>query len=217
MKKTVLFSCLLVTTMGFAQGQEDFNATAPVGWVISNQSSPIGSSAWQQAANTNVFAAHQGATGVEYFFANFNSTSGTGTICDFLIAPANVNGTLKFWTRSTIAQDGVTIYPDRMTVRYSPTGGVNTGTCINGNYGDFTTELVTVNAGLVNQDYPAGYPVNAWTEFSAGIPGTTGRVAFIYDVPNGGPNGSNSNYIGLDSVSWTGDLIFANGFEVAVK
>jgi hypothetical protein len=33
--------------------------------------------------------------------------------------------------------------------------------------------------------------------------GATGRIAFRYFVPNGGPDGDNSNYIGLDDVSYT--------------
>ncbi|MDX9953871.1 MAG: choice-of-anchor J domain-containing protein, partial [Anaerolineae bacterium] len=52
-----------------------------------------------------------------------------------------------------------------------------------------------------------GYP-DVWTQFSAtltGIPaGATGRVAFRYFVENGGPNGSASNYIGIDTVEYVG-------------
>ncbi len=210
MKRILLFASLFTTTSIFAQGQQDFNDAAPVGWIISNQSSPVGNTTWQQPSNGTVFPAHQG-TNDQFYFANFNSTGTNGTICNYLIAPSGVEGMLKFWTRSTIAQDGVSIYPDRLTVRYSPTGGVNTGNCTT-DFGDFSQELITVNPDLIAQDYPAGYPVNAWTEFTAGIPGN-GRVAFIYFVTNAGANGLNSNYIGLDTVSWTGDLIFKNGFE----
>jgi hypothetical protein len=54
-----------------------------------------------------------------------------------------------------------------------------------------------------------GYP-EVWTQFTATVTGapapTCGRFAFRYYVTNGGPSGSNSNYIGLDLVEFTTDV-----------
>ena len=57
----------------------------------------------------------------------------------------------------------------------------------------------------INPTYTtAGYP-NAWTQFTATIPQSApnGRLAFRYFVENGGPNGSNSDYIGVDTFAIT--------------
>ena len=122
---------------------------------------------------------------------------------------------INFWTRSTIAQDGVTIYPDRLRVLYSPNGTTMTGGCDNNDFGDFTEELLVINPNLGTDDHPTGYPYNNWTEFNVAVPGS-GRVAFVYHVTDAGPTGTNSNYIGIDTVSWVerpNDVIFASGFE----
>jgi len=50
-----------------------------------------------------------------------------------------------------------------------------------------------------------GYP-DAWTRYEANIDFTgAGRIAFRYFVTDGGPSGSNSNYIGIDTVEVTSD------------
>ena len=60
---------------------------------------------------------------------------------------------------------------------------------------DFTTVLLDINSAY-GSDYP-----NAWTNFTVAVPTGTGRLAFQYYVENGGPTGSNSDYIGIDSVT----------------
>jgi len=210
-----IFCMLLVLTAPFASAQnpEDFvDVTNLPGWSNSNQSNPLGVTNWLQGSTT-VFNSHQGAADA-FLAANFNNTTGgTGTICNFQIMPNNDMGKLSFYTRSIIAMDGVTIYPDRLRVRYSPTGGVATGDCTNG-FGDFTEELLVINPDLLNTEDPGSYPINDWTLFQTFVPGD-GRIAFVYHVTDGGPSGTNSNYIGIDTVSWieSSDLIFYDGFE----
>ena len=50
-----------------------------------------------------------------------------------------------------------------------------------------------------------GYPT-AWTNFTVTLSNITapveGRLAFRYFVENGGPNGVNSDYIGIDTVQY---------------
>ena len=66
--------------------------------------------------------------------------------------------------------------------------------------GDFTTLLLDINPTLTTTGYPS-----TWTQFSATVTGlggpTTGRFAFRYFTPNGGPSGANSDYIGIDTVN----------------
>ncbi len=187
---------------------EDFeDITALTDWTFDNQSDAPNVE-WGQG-NTTVFDANSGAPD-SYIFNNFNATAG-GRICNFAILPeeANITG-IDFWTRQPVPGD--TLFPDRLRVVYSPTGGVATGDCDTG-FGDFTETLLTINEGLTDQ-----YPT-VWTEFNVSVPSGTGRVAFVYDVTDAGPLGNNSNYIGIDSVNILlgeavdSDLIFKNGFE----
>jgi hypothetical protein len=68
--------------------------------------------------------------------------------------------------------------------------------------GDFTTLQLDINPTYTTTDYPT-----VWTQFTVTISGvpvpTTGRLAFRYFVENGGPSGTNSNYIGIDTVQYT--------------
>ena len=92
------------------------------------------------------------------------------------------------------------VFPDRLQVRMSTNGAsTDVGTTAT-SVGDFTNLLLDINPTYL----PEGYP-RVWTQFTvtlSGIPGgsTLGRLAFRYFVENGGPNGVNSDYIGIDTV-----------------
>lgn len=81
-------------------------------------------------------------------------------------------------------------------MRLSTSGtSANTGTTA-ADVGDFTTLLLSVNPTLAVGGYP-----EVWTRYEININHAgTGRIAFRYFVTNGGPSGSNSNYIGIDTV-----------------
>ncbi|WP_395375990.1 choice-of-anchor J domain-containing protein [Marinicella sp. W31] len=210
----LLFTC---STVLFAQNPEDFaDVTVLPGWSNSNQSAPVGTTGWIQGS-TAVFNSHEGAD-TAFLAANFNNTSGgadqaSGVICNWQIMPDNDMGKLKFYSRSTIAQNGTDVFADRLRIRYSPTGNINVGDCTN-DFGDFTEELIVINPNLSGEDYPIGYPLNDWQEFQTAVPGD-GRIAFVYHVTSAGPLGANSNYVGIDTVSWVdaSDLIFFDSFD----
>ena len=181
----------------------------PTGWICSNVSSPAGSTNWFQG-NTVVFTAQAGAG---YIGANYNNTTGANTISNWLITPVMQFGTgseLRFWTRTVAGGP----FADRLEIRASA-GGTSTGGSPT-TTGDFTTLLGTVNNGLVTGagtcTVPAGPPTaggypDAWCEIrltnADGIPNSgSGRIAFRYFVTSGGPSGSNSNYIGIDTFSF---------------
>jgi len=178
----------------FSEGFDSMTP-APPGWTINNQSAPGGLTSWFQG-NPTVFPAHSGATS-SYAGANFNNTSGTNTISDWLIAPSTPGGlqtgdVVHFFTRTVTAP----AFPDRLQLRMSPAGGTNPGTGPTST-GDFSTLLVDINPTYS----VAGYPT-AWTEFTATISGNfpSGRLAFRYFVEGGGPSGNNSDYIGVDTM-----------------
>jgi Leucine-rich repeat (LRR) protein len=186
----------------FSQGFDDVTLLPGQNWFFRNNSSPTGSNNWFQG-NSQVFTAHAGAANA-YIAANFNNTSGTGTISNWMLTPvltlANGN-TFSFWTRTPAGST----WPDRLELRLSTAGAsTNVGSTAT-SVGDFSTLLLSVNSSLVQGGYP-----ETWTRYSvtlAGVPGgATGRFAFRYYVTNGGPNGANSNYIGIDTLEYTGSL-----------
>ena len=157
------------------------------GWVLTNNSSPVGTTGWFQG-NSSIFTAQAGAAD-SYIAANFLNADLGGDISNWLISPVItlVNGdTISFYTQS----QGV--FEDRLEVRLSAGGSDTGGTA--GSVGDFGTLLTTINPSL-NGNYP-----NAWTLVSIGISGipvpSLSRIAFRYNVPDTNANG---DYIGIDT------------------
>ncbi|MGN6419528.1 MAG: choice-of-anchor J domain-containing protein [Pseudobacter sp.] len=218
--RTFLFLFFLLTLFTsvnrtYAQAyNESFNNVATLagsGWIIQNNSAPLGPNSWYQGvATTNSpdpgpFNANSGAANA-YIAANFASTTGgTGIISNWLITPNRVlrNGDVfTFYTRKPTIPAGGTDFPDRLEVRMSTNGAsTNTGTSAAG-WGDFSTLLLTINPTLVANVYP-----QVWTQYTITISGlpapTSGRIAFRYFVTGAGPSGSNSDYIGIDDVAYT--------------
>jgi len=181
-------SCTSIIDEGF-----DDIANLP-GWVLINHSQPLGPSDWFQG-NDSLFPAFDGLPAA-YIATNFNNGSGVATISNWLLMPevSLQNGSsMTFYTR-TVESSG---RPDRLQVRMS-TNGASTNVGMTAfDVGDFTNFLLDINPTYAIGGYP-----EVWTQFTINIsgvpPGTTGRLAFRYFVENGGPEGVNSNYIGID-------------------
>ncbi|MBD2713808.1 choice-of-anchor J domain-containing protein [Microvirga sp. STR05] len=173
---------------------ESFDVAPPAGWVIRNQSQPVGTTSWFQG-NTIDFPP-QSSSG--YIAANYENVSSQGTISSWLLTPelSLVNGsTFRFWTRAVAGSS----YPDRLQVRLSTAGAsTNVGASAT-DVGDFTTLALEINPGLTIGGYPS-----SWTQYTVTVTGVpslmTGRFAFRYFVTNGGVLGNNSDYIGIDEV-----------------
>jgi hypothetical protein len=179
------------------QGFDDITTLPSLGWVQQNNSSPIGPLGWFQG-NTAVFTSQQGNPD-SYIGVNYNSGANVATISDWLLTPPLTlqNGAvLSFWTRTL---DGS--FPDRLQVRMSTNGNSSNVGTLATDVGDFTTLLLDINPTYTTTDYPI-----VWTNFAIPITGigspTQGRLAFRYFVENGGPNGANSDYIGIDTVQY---------------
>jgi hypothetical protein len=168
--------------------------TIPLGsgdWFALNESNPIGATGVFTSTLLNPPPTGGGA---QHAAMNFNSGSGLSQISTFFMSPVLTfhNGdTISFFSRTV----NTPAFPDRLRLRLSVNGASTTTA-------DFGTILLTINDGLTT----AGYP-NTWTQFSAtlsGLSGTpSGRFAFHYDVPGGGPSGANSDFIGIDLASFT--------------
>jgi hypothetical protein len=167
-------------------------APVPATWTSVN-ASPAGPGVvpnWGIRNDNAVFPAFSGNT---YAWANYNATVGANNINLYLMSPQVqiANGaTISFYTRTVSSPT----FPDRLELVFNTTGSTLPA--------DFTNVLVTVNPGLTT----AGYPTT-WTQYTgtvSGVTGTvTGRYAFHYNPTNGGPNGANSDYIGIDEVVFT--------------
>ncbi|MCB9876889.1 MAG: choice-of-anchor J domain-containing protein [Planctomycetes bacterium] len=180
-------------TEGFEPGPATVGTAAvPTNWTSVNDS-PSGPGLnpdWQVRNDGAVFAAFSGTT---YAFANYNSVVGASDISNYLMSPlvALSNGdTISFYTRTVTAP----AFPDRLELVYNTTGSTLPA--------DFTNVLLTVNPTLTTTGYPS-----VWTQFTATITGlsgpTAGRFAFHYNPANGGPTGTNSDYVGIDEVVYT--------------
>ncbi len=173
----------------------------PSGWQGALRSAPIGSTGIFQG-NDTVFPSQAGPP-TSYAGMNFNNTAGTGTINTFMMTPElllNNGDVVSFYTRTVTGNP----FPDRLELRMSTAGtSTNVGNSAV-SVGDFTTLLVSVNPNLTN-----AYP-DVWTSFTAtlaNLPGPTcGRFALRYTVPDAGPTGANSNYIGVDTFETSATL-----------
>lgn len=175
---------------------EGFEVVVPAGWTATNNSTTIGTTGWFQG-NTAVFSAQAGSA-TSYAGANFNNVN-SGNISNWLISPTmsfNNGDVISFWTRTVDSP----AFPDRLELRFSSVGGTDVGNT-DSSVGTFAL-LLTVNPNLTTTDYP-----NTWTEFTSTITGlagpTDGAIAFRYFVPDAGPLGNNSDYIGIDTLSIT--------------
>ncbi|MEO7363181.1 MAG: choice-of-anchor J domain-containing protein [Gemmatimonadaceae bacterium] len=174
---------------------ESFAALSVSGWVFQNNSNPLGSTSWFQG-NDGVFPAYNGPNN-SYVAANFNNSSGTGDISNWMLTPLQTlaNGSVfSFFTRGNQAD-----FADRLELRMSTSGLSTFVGASTTSVGDFTTLLTTINSTLV----PNGYPGD-WTQVTATVSGlgasTTGRFAFRYFVPDVSVNG---DYIGIDAVRYS--------------
>ena len=165
-------------------GANDTTALRTRGYLIYQNSTPRGSTFWFQG-NETVFPAYNGPT-TGYVGANFNATTGVGQIDVWMVTPKVTGGgiqagdSLYFYSRTSTGST----WPDSIRVMYSTTDST-----VAGSWTELGRFLVS-SAGT-------------WEKrgFRAPTASANGRFAIRYTVANGGPSGSNSNYIGIDALS----------------
>ena len=169
------------------------------GWVMSNNSSPVGATTWFQGVTAVFAASSSNLDGTSYIAANFNSTAQLGgTISNWLISPpVEIKGgdVIEFWTRNPSA-----IRADRLQVRLNAIDdGYDVGSGATA-FGNFSITMLDINA-----NYGTSYPLE-WTKYTVNIPGIAApgkrRFAFRYFVENAGLAGLRSNFIGIDRVEF---------------
>lgn len=189
----------ITTCCHVTEGFADITTLIPSGWRMQNNSQPgPGATGWFQGS-TAALTSQSGAPN-SYIAANYDNGTGASTLSNWLLTPALTlvnGGQFTFWTRTM----SIPAYADRLQVRLSTNGtSSNVGSSAT-DVGDFTTLLLDINPTYTLTGYP-----NVWTQFtltlSGLVPQSTGRLAFRYFVENGGPSGTNSDYIGIDSVEY---------------
>jgi len=189
-------------TVFINEGFDDIRTLPGDGWVLMNHSEPLGAVDWFQG-NDEVFPAFDGGP-TAYIAANFNDGGDLATISNWLLTPEiglADGSTLTFYTRTVELSQ----FPDRLQIRMSTNGAsVNIGVTAF-DVGDFTTLLLDINPTYTIGGYP-----EAWTQFTVNLngvpPGSRGRLALRYFVEDAGPEGINSNYIGIDRVVYCGTV-----------
>ena len=133
--------------------------------------------------NPTVFSSHSGAP-ESYVAANFQVVSGTNDIDSWLVLPSfNLTTTdiISFWCSAPVGST----YPDSVKVMYSAAG-------------DSVPEAAS---WVLVDNFQAS--IAGWEQKVYNVPtaSATGRWAIRYAVVDGGPNGANSNYIGIDDLN----------------
>lgn len=215
MKKVLLLFAFVSFTLN-AQTilmEENFDvfSTVEANWTLHNVSEPIGTTGYSAGDPLSTYIiAHSGADD-SYIAAGFNNASDIGTISNWLITPTLdlVDGdVITFYTRTI---SGST-YPDRLEARISTEGDATVLPANENEVGSFTTLIQEINPSLATGGYP-----EQWTEFSYTVSGITSatpsKIAFRYFVTDAGINGSNSNYIGIDTFSVVSPTVSVDDLE----
>ena len=164
-----------------SEGFDNVPGLSGSGWILTNNSTPIGDSGWFQG-NTGIFGSEAGAAD-SYVGANFANAAFGGNVDNWLITPLlNVYGSthLNFSTRTAGGFPG-----DNLEVLYNASGSTS------------LADFVSLGT-LTSANYPLDWTAFSLNTFSAGD--ITARFAFRYLVTDTSANG---DYIGIDTVSVT--------------
>ena len=191
-----------------------FDPALPADWIKTNQSTPSTTTQWGLASytvpltgaifgsgNTTTVPLGQAGGANSFAIVNYTSTSGAGNISNWLITPAiNVKDgdEVSFYTRK--GTDGTGDFPDRLELRYSTAATTVVPATGSTDVGSFTNLGVSVNPNLVGGFV---FP-KTWTKYSFVMSGVgtvpvAVKFGFRYFVTNGGPDGLNSDIIGIDT------------------
>lgn len=184
------------------------------GWVIANNSKPIGTASWKQGIfyfeNKKGTADGFGALNASYSGSDFIMTSSdcgnaTANCSNWLITPELTvkNGdVISFYTRT---YENPAIAADRLQVRMNVANSTaDVGTDSN-TVGNFTKILLDINPTLKLSGADS-YP-GTWTMYSITISDVATvrktRIGFRYYVTEGGPTGVNGLGVGIDKFEFT--------------
>jgi hypothetical protein len=189
------------------EGFDNIENLVSEGWVMKNNSDPLGTTGWFQGNSFN-FPSQQGSPDA-YISANYENVSALGTISNWLLTPTlNLFEGAEF-SFSTRVGNNPALSPDRLQLRLSLNGSSMDVGNTSESVGDFSNLLIDINPSLTNNGYPG-----SWTQYGVtltGLPaeGVQGRFGFRYFVTDVGkerPEGTNGDYIGIDTVIYPASI-----------
>jgi len=222
----LIFSCtkentpVASTDYSFTEGFDTVSKAVARGWVIANNTKPIGTMAWVQGffyaslypgklgisaynfVNEGGFAGNTPSyAGADFVMTTADCGSGNKATCsNWLISPEVVikNGDkISFYTRT---YENPAAGADRLEVRINVANSSADVGRDSSSKGGFIKVMLDINPNYLldgNGSYPA-----SWTKFTATVTDMPfpkkSRIAFRYYVPNGGPQGINSVGVGID-------------------
>ncbi len=217
----LLVALLAASAASAQQLSEDFNmpgttlpsTSLPAGWIARNQStSPPASGnladCFHIAAIGGVgtgassWPTHEGA-GMAY--ATFACATGANPVSGFLISPeldGLENGVeIRFQTRADTLSGPTR--PDRLQVLLclgTTCGDSGSTGSSPTDLGQFSSVLLDINPGQAAGIYPLSWSGQSITLADLPAGTHTGRIAFRFVAPNGGPSGNQGSRVGIDSV-----------------
>lgn len=224
---TLSFACPLpaFSADGAFSCAESFDDVATLqarGWILRNNSDPLGSGRWQ-VGDSSVFPAWNGAPG-SYISVGSSSASGSyPVVSNWLITPEIDFGPNEFNIREfSFYTRGLPGRANRLVVRLCLEQG-GASDCVppgplSGDIGGYQIKLLDINPDLTMVGYPSDWS-DYWSTPADSLPvAGRGRIAFHYYVfAQGGDYGST---IGIDGVAMAGatacpftEMIFGSGFD----
>lgn len=197
-----------VVSKSYKESFDTVGNIAKKGWVIINNSDPVGPTAWRQGRfeyggklgdEVVGFPAYSGTFSQnEYVSVDMNCGAGAAMLSAWLISPPTdmkEGDVFTFYTRSKgDYADRMQVWLNTNTSNANPGKGATTT-------GDFTVKLLDLNESM-GTDYPI-----EWTKFTITLGGFTGtvkgRIAFRYFIEDGGPGGSYGDQVGIDDFEFT--------------
>lgn len=210
------------TDYSFTEEFDTVSKAVAKGWVISNNSKPLGTVSWMQGffyvslyhgftpgktggpfnyASSNGFGGNNPSySGADFIMTTSECGAGVANLSNWLISPEVIvkNGDQVTFYSRTYANPAVGA--DKLEVRVNTlNSSADVGKDSN-SVGGFKQVILTINKDLLLQG--AGSYPEAWTKYTATISGMPvakkSRIALRYYVTNGGPQGPNSLGIGVD-------------------
>ncbi|CAN5627107.1 hypothetical protein BH11BAC3_BH11BAC3_34320 [soil metagenome] len=193
----------------FTEEFDTVSSSISRGWIIANNSKPIGTASWKQGifyyenkkgTGAGFAGLNASKSGTDFIMTSSDCGYSTANCSNWLISPeftAKDGDKISFYTRTY--QNPATA-ADRLQVRINEINSSADVGVDSNSIGNFKTILLDINPALTTSGADA-FP-GVWTLYELTITGIAKaqktRVAFRYYVTDGGPAGKNGLGIGID-------------------
>jgi hypothetical protein len=198
-----------------SEGFGTVSTLAANGWALPNYSDPpplVTSTTWAQGSTAQSTFTGQDGVANAYIQADLPITNGditgaNGAVSAWIITPEldfTNGGTVSFYARTLSTQTKAEFLEVRQSNAGTSTGFTSANPGANA-LGNFTTLVGSAGNLLGPADAePTDIPFTVWRQYTFNVaPGSNGSIAFRYVATDGGFNGTQAGYIGVDTVQYT--------------